>query len=275
MAIQHIVFPFDFSPQGVLAAPFVRAFAERCGARITLLAVIAPAWDASEVPRIEADFRSRLDAALTTELAGVPLERRIVFGDPSLKIAEFAETNAADLIMMPTHGLGVFRSLLIGSVTAKVLHDAKTPVWTATHAEEQRARTLPATVLCALDGMAGSDALLQWAAEFSQRVGASLKLLHVVPPISDWLSLPGEKEIQEQLREAARSKLGDVQRTATLELPLRVVVGRISETIAEEASRESADLIIVGRGGAHSSLGRLRTHIFAVIQKSPCPVISI
>jgi nucleotide-binding universal stress UspA family protein len=275
MTIRHIVFPFDFSSQGVLAAPFVRAFAERCGAQITLLAVIAPAWDASEVPRIEADFRSRLDAALTTEFDGLPVSRRIVFGDPGLKIAEFADTNAADLIMMPTHGLGVFRSLLIGSVTAKVLHDAKTPVWTATHAEEQRARTLPATVLCAIDGTAGSDVLLQWAAEFSQRVGASLKLLHVVPPISDWLSLPGEKKIQEELREAAHFKLGDVQRTAGVELPLRVVVGRIAETIAEEARRESADLIIVGRGAAHSSLGRLRTHIFAVIEESPCPVISV
>jgi nucleotide-binding universal stress UspA family protein len=275
MKIQHIVFPFDFSSQGALAAPFVRAFAERCGAHITLLAVIAPAWDASEVRRIEADFRSRLDAALTTEFDGIPVSRRIVFGDPGLKIAEFADTNAADLIMMPTHGLGVFRSLLIGSVTAKVLHDAKTPVWTATHAEEQRARTLPATVLCAIDGTAGSDVLLQWAAEFSQRVGASLKLLHVVPPISDWLSLPGEKKIQEELREAAHFKLGDVQRTAGVELPLRVVVGRIAETIAEEARRESADLIIVGRGAAHSSLGRLRTHIFAVIQESPCPVISV
>jgi nucleotide-binding universal stress UspA family protein len=275
MTIQHIVFPFDFSSQGVRAAPFVRAFAERYGARITLLAVIAPAWDASEVPRIEAEFRSRLDAALTTELDGVPLERRIVFGDPSLKIAEFVEANAADLIMMPTHGLGVFRSLLIGSVTAKVLHDAKTPVWTATHAEEQHSRTLPTTVLCAIEGTAGSDVLLQWAAEFSQRMGANLKLLHVVPPISDWLSLPGERKIQEELREMARSKLGDVQRTAGVELPLQVRVGRFAETVAEEANRESADLILVGRNSVHASLGRLLTHIFPVIQKSPCPVISV
>jgi nucleotide-binding universal stress UspA family protein len=275
MTIRNIVFPFDFSSQGVLAAPFVRAFAERCGAQITLLAVIAPAWDASEVRRIEADFRSRLDAALTTEFDGLPVSRRIVFGDPGLKIAEFADTNAADLIMMPTHGLGVFRSLLIGSVTAKVLHDAKTPVWTATHTDEHPSRSLPATVLCAVDGTAGSDVLLQWAAEFSQVVGANLKLLHVVAPISDWLSLPGERKIQQELREAARSKIGDVQRTAGVEAPLRIAVGRIPETIAEEAGRENADLIIIGRGAAHSSLGRLRTHIFAVIQESPCPVISI
>jgi nucleotide-binding universal stress UspA family protein len=275
MTIRHIVFPFDFSSQGYLAAPFVRTFAERCGARITLLAVIAPAWDASEVPRIEADFRSRLDAALTTEFDGFPVERRIVFGDPGLKIAEFADTNAADLIMMPTHGLGVFRGLLIGSATAKVLHDARTPVWTATHAEQQRSRSLPAAVLCAIDGKAGSEGLLQWAAQFSRRMGASLKLLHVVPPISDWLSLPGERKIQQELRQAARSKIGEVQRTVGVKLPLRVAVGRIPDAIGEEAKRESADLIIIGRGSAHSSLGRLRTHTYAVIQKSPCPVISV
>jgi nucleotide-binding universal stress UspA family protein len=39
--------------------------------------------------------------------------------------------------MMATHGTGLFRSLLIGSVTAKVLHDARCPVWIATRAEEQ------------------------------------------------------------------------------------------------------------------------------------------
>ena len=37
--------------------------------------------------------------------------------------------------MMPTHGYGKFRSLLLGSVTAKALHDAKCAVWTAAHSE--------------------------------------------------------------------------------------------------------------------------------------------
>jgi nucleotide-binding universal stress UspA family protein len=60
-----------------------------------------------------------------------------------------------------------------------------------------------------------------------------------------------------------------------VKLPLRVAVGRIPDAIGEEAKRESADLIIIGRGSAHSSLGRLRTHTYAVIQKSPCPVISV
>ena len=57
-------------------------------------------------------------------------------GDASEVITKYAAEHGTDLIMMPTHGYGVFRGLLLGSVTAKVLHDAVCPVWTAVHVEE-------------------------------------------------------------------------------------------------------------------------------------------
>ncbi len=56
-----------------------------------------------------------------------------MLGDPAQVITAFAHTQGVDLIMMPTHGYGPFRRLLLGSVTAKVLHDAECPVWTAVH----------------------------------------------------------------------------------------------------------------------------------------------
>jgi nucleotide-binding universal stress UspA family protein len=46
-----------------------------------------------------------------------------------------ARESAFDLIMMPTRGRGRFRAALLGSVTAKVLHDSACAVWTAAHAE--------------------------------------------------------------------------------------------------------------------------------------------
>jgi nucleotide-binding universal stress UspA family protein len=180
-----------------------------------------------------------------------------------------------DLIMMPTHGLGFFRNYLIGSVTAKVLHDARCPVWTATHAEEQRSRQLPKAALCAVDGKEGTLALIRWAGEFSKQMGASLKLLHVVPPISDWLELASERDLQEQLREEARSKLRVCQESSGVDVTVRVAVGPIAATVAEEASQEGADLVIIGRGSLRSPLGRLRTHAYGIIQKSPCPVLSL
>ena len=37
--------------------------------------------------------------------------------------------------MMLTHDYGPFRRFLLGSVTAKILHDAACPVWTSAHLE--------------------------------------------------------------------------------------------------------------------------------------------
>jgi hypothetical protein len=51
------------------------------------------------------------------------------------EIVDAARRWGADLLMMPTHGRGTFRRLLLGSVTAKVLHDLECPVWTDVHSE--------------------------------------------------------------------------------------------------------------------------------------------
>lgn len=287
MAIKHILFPFDFSKPGVLAAKFVRTAAQRFEARVTLLGVVPPVWEVpplvgmplvleADTEERESALKARLDAALADQLAGLTVERVTAAGDPGLKVAEYAEEHAVDLIMMPTHGFGVFRSLLIGSVTAKVLHDAKCPVWTATHAEEQHSRDTPRTVLCAVDGTAKTGALAQWAAEYSRHIGAALKLLHVVPPLSDWLSLPSERELQEQARETARARIEDQLKSVGLaDLTPRVAVGQIADTVTEEARQEGADVVIIGRGTLQGRMGRLRTHAYAIIQKSPCPVVSV
>jgi len=70
------------------------------------------------------------------ELSGISVQRCVQSGDPALHITQYARQKKADLIMIPTHGYGSFRSLLLGSVTANVLHDAECPVWTTAHASE-------------------------------------------------------------------------------------------------------------------------------------------
>jgi nucleotide-binding universal stress UspA family protein len=283
--IKHILFPVDFSQQATNAVPFVRAVASSCDARITLISVVPPVWDVPsmgmpagiviDTAELERDLRARLERTFTEEFAGLCVQRITERGDPAVRIAEFADSSAVDLIMMPTHGCGLFRSLLLGSVTAKVLHDAKCPVWTATHAEEQRSRDMPRTVLCAVDGTPKTPALMQWAAEFSHKMEAALKLIHVVPPISDWLALPTERDLQEEMREEARARVDSLRRACGIDVPIRIAVGQIADTVTEEARQEGADLVVIGRGSLQSTLGRLRTHAYGIIQKSPCPVISV
>jgi nucleotide-binding universal stress UspA family protein len=255
------------------------------GARVTLFSVAPTAWQPPppSMPALAGDtppewkraLSERLAPALEHELAGVPVERVAEAGDPALRIVAFAEANTVDLIMMPKHGLGLFRTFLTGSVTGKVLHDARCPVWTAAHADQQRSQPLPATVMCAVDGSAGTPALLAWTKQFCSEIQAQLKVLHVVSRITDWRASDRERELQEHLRHEARLRLEAIAAEAGLNAPLRVAVGDIVDSIAEDASEEEADLVIIGRGAASEPLGRLRGHAFGVVQRSPCPVLSV
>jgi nucleotide-binding universal stress UspA family protein len=104
---------------------------------------------------------------------------------------------------------------------------------------------------------------------------ARLDFLHVVGPISDWPSLESERRLQEQVRDEARTRIGSMLRSSGVDAPLRVAVGGIVPTVTEEAKQEQADLVIIGRGAVSEPFGRLRTHAFGIIQRSPCPVLSV
>ena len=266
LTIKHILFPCDFSEQCSSAVPFITAIASRFDAKVTLLSVTPPGW---------AEPQSRLETELVEEFVGFPVQTVKTSGDPALKITEFAHDHEVDLIMMPTHGYGLFRSLLIGSVTAKVLHDAKCPVWTATHAEEQQLTNMPRTILCAVDGTPKSLAVLQWASAFSQQMAATLKLIHVAPRISDALALPSEAEIQEEVNQQARAKIESLKASAGVEADLQIALGSVAEAVAGAAEQQGINLVLIGRGSLQETLGRLRTHAYGIIHKSPCPVLSI
>jgi nucleotide-binding universal stress UspA family protein len=282
--IKHILFPIDFSAAGIAAIPYVRALANQFHSKVSVLSVVPPAWVTppglipptvgSDPEGLRTTLQEHLDKLAIDGLESTPL-RLTAIGDPAEKIAEFTRDNAVDLVMLPTHGHGLFRGLLLGSVTSKVLHDVHCPVWTAAHAEKQHAAQMPRNILCALDGGERSLALAQWAVNFSHQLGASLQLLHVVRTISDWLSLESEQALQEELRAEARNRIETSLKSGGLDLPLRVAVGEIIATITEEARQEGADLIVLGRGAMHETLGRLRTHAHGIIQRSPCPVLSV
>lgn len=283
-AIRHILFPLDFSAAGMAAIPYVRALATQLHAKVTLFSVVPPAWVSPPGivgPPAVGDPEA-LRVALLENLNNVPVEgleaapaRLTALGDPADMIAQFTRDNAVDLVMIPTHGHGLFRRLLLGSVAAKVLHDVHCPVWTAAHAEEQHSHEMPRKILCAVDGSDNSAALARWAVEFSAQVGASLEIVHAVRKISDWLALESEQALQDELRAESARRVKSLLQSAGVDAPLRVAMGEIVETIAEQAREDGADLIVLGRGAIHETLGRLRTHAHGIIQRSPCPVLSV
>lgn len=129
---KKILFPVDFSERCASVAPMAETFTRRFQSELTLLHVLPP--EALDVPFTPA--QAALETFAAHKLAGIETKQVLLHGDPAGEIVRFAQEQNSNLIMMPTHGYGPFRRFLFGSVTAKVLHDARPPVWTDVHAEE-------------------------------------------------------------------------------------------------------------------------------------------
>jgi len=282
--IKHIVFPVDFSERSEAAVPFVAETARRYNAKITLMAVADPRYIGGfegalmiDPQVLLDDLKTQLDGAYVMEFTGLKVDRMAILGDPAHAIADFVAANKVDLIMMPTHGYGPFRQLLLGSVTAKVLHDVHVPVWTMAHSEEAPNYTDldMRRIVCAVDATPASVELMRWAAALCKKLGASLRLVHAVPGVDARPEQPLDHEFQETLRENARQNIQELEKTAEIDVPVCVGVGSVPDVVREEALQHGADLVLIGRGALQETMGRLRTHSYGIIRQAPCPVLSV
>jgi nucleotide-binding universal stress UspA family protein len=116
---------------------------------------------------------------------------------------------------------------------------------------------------------------MQWAAQYAKDTGATLRLVHVVPGAEAWPERQIDREFEEALRMQARDSVSQVQKSVGVTAPLCVAAGDIARAVREEARRHGADLLIIGRGAVHETMGRLRTHAYGIIRQAPCPVLSV
>lgn len=221
--------------------------------------------------------KPQLDNAFLSDFAGLKVDRMAVLGDPARAITDFVAANKVDLVMMPTHGYGPFRQFLLGSVTAKVLHDVHVPVWTTAHTGEapDREHLAMRKILCAVDASPASIELMRWAAGLSKKLGATLRLVHAVPSIEAWPERQMDQEFESTLRDNARRTIQDLEKAADIEVAVCVGAGTVPDVVREEALQHGADLVLIGRGALQETLGRLRTHSYGIIRHAPCPVLSV
>lgn len=285
-SLSKILLPVDFSERSVGATRYARLLAGRCHAKATLLHVMMPAplqlgpMDLTSMPAPDF-YRNQLDIAQRelerlrdTELAGLNAQTVLLEGDPASRIVEFAHREEAGLIVMPTHGYGPFRRFILGSNTAKVLHDADCPVWTGVHIAEAPPQAVEVRhVLCAIDLGAQSGPTLAWADWLRGLFEAHFTVLHATAAV------PPDKSndaVRANLRWAAEKELRDVMDTAGVSgADMVVESGDPAHTICNAATRLKADVLVIGRGSAAGVFGRLRTNSYAIIRQSPCPVVSV
>ncbi|MCA1395816.1 universal stress protein [Bradyrhizobium sp. BRP56] len=136
---RHVLIPTDGSELAEQGVKHGLALAKSVGAKVSVIFVVEPLSEIggryrdllarfAEIRKEEAT--SALDrAAHAAREAGVPCETsQAESGQPHQAIIAAAADKGCDLIVMSSHGRSGLSKLLIGSVTNKVLTQAKTPV---------------------------------------------------------------------------------------------------------------------------------------------------
>lgn len=279
-----ILFPVDFSEASEATAPHVRALAELTGASVVLLYVVPwlSGWyGATEVrPPVMGDAGLRnleeegivaLETFREQHFPGINCHREVMSGAVAETITDRAANWGADLIMMPTRGLGRSRPFLIGSTTAKVLHDACCAVWTSPHMSTLVPFHGYKTIVCTVDRHDIPRGYIEEAARVASYFKSRLIFATAVPGPS------GAYRAERPLLDlAAEYPLADVHQIVdSVDCSVISDTGSVGDVIRKIGETHHADLVLTNRGHLQHPFGNLRTHVYEIVLESPCPVLSL
>jgi nucleotide-binding universal stress UspA family protein len=286
-----ILAPVAFSPRCQGALQYAEKLACSFHSELTLLHVIPPPLGVYTAPESgaystaielteERMEQGKAELATYPEVLcpGVAVTRTVVPGDPAHEIVRCAESQGASLIVMATRGYGPFRRFLLGSVTAKVLHDAPCSVWTGPHLEQAPTYEKIAfhRVLCAIDLGDASRSVLQWAGRFAQEFDAPLDILHVLP--HTLIQLGGmyfDPEWRAHAVGEVREQIARLQQDAHTAGEVLIEFGDTPASVSDVARNRKADVLVIGRGRDSGLAGRLRSTAYGILCQSPCPVAAV
>ena len=129
--------------------------------------------------------------------------------------------------------------------------------------------------MCAVDRSEDSLATMQFACRLSHDNHARLFLVHAVPGTEVAREKYFDTDLRACLEQEARKTITQLQEKAGVSVPLCLGTGEVSHVVRDSALGHSADLVVIGRGKATRTLGRLRSNVYSIIRDAPCPVISV
>ena len=177
------------------------------------------------------------EAALAAARPFAPgAEERLVHGEPAAVLLQEAETEGVTLIAVGSHGRSRIGGMLLGTVAARILHEAPCSVLIA-RAPRHDPEKWPDALAVGVDGSAESAAAYTAARSVAERLGASIR---VVAGTQDAFDHDAARAIAPEIEEHD-ARAADVLETAS----------------------EVADLVVVGSRGLQGlkSLGSVSERI--------------
>jgi nucleotide-binding universal stress UspA family protein len=284
---RQILVPLDGSITAEAVLPYATSLAHATGASLLLLRIVTPGeisqslfWKTTIPAELRREWTQEVLARANIYLSSVAERLRSMNLRASFDVQPAEDAAAAivaraehepgvGLIAMTTHGYGGALRWAFGSVAAKVLHAAPTPLLVVRSNGGVRPPVTEAayrTLCVPLDGSILAEQALVEAQLVASCTGATLVLVSVVAHTDD-----GAAEACEYLE-----RIADRLRAHHINVHIRVVEGAPADQIIHTAEAEEADLIVMathGRTGLHHLwLGSVATK---VVHNSALPVLLV
>ncbi len=202
-------------------------------------------------------------ALATLKRAGLRVQVKAVVGIPGTEVGRIAAEDAADLIVMGSHGHTGFKNLLFGSVTQAVLASCDKPLLVLRSDAVPKKDSLKLGI--ALDGSKYGAAAVRFVVKHAALFGAapSLILIHVVPDLLN-LVVPGffgdapvpgfvPEQVTEMQRAAFERALAPARKllkgTAFQVTEAQLSGNNPGDVIAAYANKNKLDILAIGSHG--------------------------
>ncbi len=279
--MKRILVPLDGSRLSEVVVPMAEALARDYEAELLLVRALRPRGSADAEVEAQEEAEAYLRAvAGGLEARGVPTGWKVWYDDAARAIADAARYNAADLVVMSTHGRGGLTRLLLGSVAEALVRQAPVPVLLV-RGELSWHPGKPGRILVPLDGSELSEAVLPVVARLAGPFDARVELLRVIEPIPAYavaeLTAGRSEEIvrlEEADAEGYLAKVAATLEARGLRVGQRVALGMAVDTILRQAAEGHVGLIAMTTHG-RSGIGRLLVGSVAerVLRAAPVPVL--
>lgn len=284
-----LLVPLDGTPEAAVALPPARALAKATGSGLVLCRVVphdipTEGTDDGDAELLESqDYLTRIAEELRSD--GLQVTTVTLTGNVPQAILREGREQAADLIIMATHGRSGLERAIMGSVTERVVAEATVPVMLLRPGGHRL--THVKTLLVPVDGTPGGSVALGVAVGLARAVSARIVLLRVVEPIPPYLydgiywtgGAYLDPTWDEEARAAAQSFVdGMVQRLQNNGVAAegRAILGNVTATIIETADAVEADIVVMSThaltGPARAILGSVSD---AVVRTAHRPVLLI
>ncbi len=231
-----------------------------------------PEWQQDEALQVVERARKTLIASLAGS-EPPEIHTRTVYS--SVVPALIEASKDAWMVVAGSQGLGALGRLVLGSVTAGLVHHAHGPV-AVTHSDDGAAPDAGAPVLLGIDGSPASEAATVLAFDEASRRGVELLALHVWSDVGvfpvlgmDWHDR--ENEGQEILAERLA---GRQEQYPDVHVQRLLYCDKPAQWLLKESER--AQLVVVGSRGRGGFPGMLLGSVSsAVVQSAKVPVIVV